>query len=171
MSKKRGFTLTEVLVVIAITTLIMTMLGTTFVFMATSSGDLIHKSEELTQTQSIETYLRSLIATNTKDKNDPDYNPEYINSLITVYENGKVKIENCVVYLDNGNIYLNADGVNGSTQTDKVEFKDTGLTCFRIYNNGSDDPFIRCELTYEKNNTKYEFILGLLYVKQSEGNN
>lgn len=148
MSKKRGFTLTEVLVVIAITTLIMTMLGTTFVFMATSSGNLIHKSEELTQTQSIETYLRSLIATNTEN------NKGYINTLITT---NKEKTD-CVVYLDDGNIYLKTG------ESSKVEFKDTGLTEFKIY---QYDKFIKCELKYK--NSTYEFILGLLYVKQSEG--
>lgn len=103
MSKKRGFTLTEVLVVIAITALIMTMLGTTFAFMATSSGTLIHKSEELTQTQSIETYLRGLIAKGT-------------------YDIDELADEN-IVTLDGG--YLKVNG--------KTEFKDTGLKSFRIY--------------------------------------
>lgn len=104
MSKKRGFTLTEVLVVIAITALIMTMLGTTFAFMATSSGTLIHKSEELTQTQSIETYLRSLIAKGTYDIN-------------------KLADENIVTLDENGNLKVNG----------KTEFKDTGLKSFTIY--------------------------------------
>lgn len=104
MSKKRGFTLTEVLVVIALTTLIMTMIGTAFVFVGTSSGDLIDKSEELTQTQSIETYLRSLIAKGTD-----------INSLITGGESDKVKLEN-------GNLVING----------KIEFKGTGLKSIEI---------------------------------------
>ncbi len=143
MSKKRGFTLTEVLVVIAITTLIMTMLGTTFVFMATSSGDLIHKSEELTQTQSIETYLRSLIETKTNDKKSPD--PDYINGLITTSGNPDTDI----IHLNDGNLWVNG----------KVEFKDTGLKFFEI---DKYDKFIKCKLGYNNDSTyEYEFILGL----------
>ena len=60
MSKKRGFTLVEVLVVVAITSLVFALVGGTFVFLATSSGDLIDKSEELILTQTIEKHLRSL---------------------------------------------------------------------------------------------------------------
>lgn len=132
MSKKRGFTLTEVLVVIALTTLIMTMIGTAFVFVGTSSGNLIDKSEQLTQTQSIETYLRSLIAKGTD-----------INSLITNYtESDKIKLD------DKGNLVVNG----------KIEFKDTGLESIKIekYDN---DKFVRCELKYK--DTSYDFILGL----------
>lgn len=134
MSKKRGFTLTEVLVVIALTTLIMTMIGTAFVFVGTSSGNLINKSEQLTQTQSIETYLRSLIAKETN-----------INDLITNYtELDKIKLD------DKGNLVVNG----------KIEFKDTGLTSFRIYRDTKDNKFVRCELKYGED-AIYDFILGL----------
>lgn len=120
MSKKRGFTLTEVLVVIALTTLIMTMIGTAFVFVGTSSGNLIDKSEQLTQTQSIETYLRSLIAKGTYD----------INSLITS------DVESDIIKLKNGDLTVN----------NKTEFKDTGLTSIEIEQDGK---FVRCTLIYK----------------------
>lgn len=138
MSKKRGFTLTEVLVVIALTTLIMTMIGTAFVFVGTSSGDLIDKSEELTQTQSIETYLRGLIDKKTYD----------IKDLMTKTDEGEPKLEeNKIVKLDDkGNLVVNG----------KIEFKDTGLKSIEIE---KYDKFVRCTLKYEK--ASYDFILGL----------
>ena len=60
MSKKRGFTLVEILVVVAITTLVLAMVGGLLIFMAETSGTLIHKSEELMLVQSIESYLRGV---------------------------------------------------------------------------------------------------------------
>ena len=58
MSKKRGFTLTEVLVVIAVTTLVLALVGGTLVFMTESCGGLIEKSEELLLVSAIEDSMR-----------------------------------------------------------------------------------------------------------------
>ena len=58
MSKKRGFTLTEVLVVIAVTTLVLALVGGTLVFMTESCGRLIEKSEELLLVSAIEDSMR-----------------------------------------------------------------------------------------------------------------
>lgn len=142
MSKKRGFTLTEVLVVIALTTLIMTMIGTAFVFVGTSSGNLIDKSEQLTQTQSIEMALRSLLDSK---KNDKAYIKNFKGNTTDV------KFDHNTKTLTVGN----------------TEFKDTGLDGFRIYEKtetneetGRKVTFVRCELIYD-NNTIYDFILGL----------
>lgn len=70
MSKKRGFTLVEVLVVIAIATLVFALVGGTFVFLATSSGNLIHKSESIIQAQTIEKHLRSFVSEDNRVNND-----------------------------------------------------------------------------------------------------
>ena len=58
MSKRRGFTLTEIVVVIALTSLVLAMVGGCLYFVSTYSGTLISKSEELTKVQTIETFLR-----------------------------------------------------------------------------------------------------------------
>ncbi len=136
MTKKRGFTLVEVLVVIAISAIIMTAIGTTFVFIATSSGDLIHKSEELMEVQNIETYLRGLV----KDANKDEINKKL-----------------AAVKLENGNI-VNED--NGT----KVIISDTQLKYFKIYTKKGKDTdtelyFVKCKLEYE--NAEYVFTLGI----------
>ena len=81
MSKKRGFTLVEVLVVIAITTLVFALVGGAMVFLTISSGDLIHKSEEIIQTQTIEKHLRSLVG----DENKCTLNAQQNQSMNMVY--------------------------------------------------------------------------------------
>lgn len=58
MSKKRGFTLTEIIVVIALTTLVLAMIGGCLYFISTYSGVLITKSEQLTRAQTIEKSMR-----------------------------------------------------------------------------------------------------------------
>ena len=59
MLKKRGFTLVELLVAIAITTLLFAMIGGTYIFMAQSQGNLLDKSSELFFAQEIADYLKN----------------------------------------------------------------------------------------------------------------
>jgi len=144
MSKKRGFTLVEVLVVIAIATLVFALVGGTFVFLAKSSGDLIHKSEAIIQAQTIEKHLRSL------DLNDDN----------------KVTFEKA----DDNTLYLykidSSEQNVGWNSTSKIltingtEYE--GIDRFSLYTK-DDDSFVRCSFTVINNNktTDYTFILGI----------
>lgn len=58
--KKKGFTLVEVLVVMLVATLVFAMVGGTMVFITTTSGELLHQSEEIELAKNIEEYLRTL---------------------------------------------------------------------------------------------------------------
>lgn len=144
MSKKRGFTLVEVLVVIAITTLVFALVGGAMVFLTKSSGDLIHKSEAIIQAQTIEKHLRSFV--------DESNNIEGL----TVGDNNKCTIES-VVFEDSNNTLK----IYGTEYEGIANF-----TLLKTEGNG-DDSFVRCTFTIVNNNqsTEYTFILGI-YTKQ-----
>ena len=57
--KRKGFTLIEVLVVMLVATLVLSMVGGTMVFVTTTTGNLIHQSEEIELAKNIEKYLRA----------------------------------------------------------------------------------------------------------------
>lgn len=141
MHKKRGFTLVEVLVVIAVATLVLAMVGGTLVFMATSSGKLIHKAEEITQTQAIEKYLRGLAD----------------NKPITVANEKRFTVDGKTYKYDL------SDGVlkfyEDNHDDPLFEFKDTGLKSFNI--STEQDDFINCQLEYGNNGGSYSFIIGI----------
>ena len=144
MSKKRGFTLVEVLVVIAITTLVFALVGGAMVFLTKSSGDLIHKSEAIIQAQTIEKHLRSFV--------DESNNIEGL----TVGDNNKCTIES-VVFED----------INNTLKIYGTEYEGiANFTLLKTEGNG-DDSFVRCTFTIVNNNqsTEYTFILGI-YTKQ-----
>lgn len=61
MSKKSGFTLVEVLVVIAISSIMLVAISGLIIFLSDTSGDMIQRSEELTKAQSVSTYLRDMV--------------------------------------------------------------------------------------------------------------
>ena len=140
MSKKRGFTLVEVLVVIAITTLVFALVGGAMVFLTKSSGDLIHKSEAIIQAQTIEKHLRSFV--------DESNNIEGL----TVGDNNKCTIES-VVFEDSNNTLK----IYGTEYEGIANF-----TLLKTEGNG-DDSFVRCTFTIVNNNqsTEYTFILGI----------
>jgi len=141
MSKKRGFTLVEVLVVIAIATLVFALVGGTFVFLATSSGDLIHKSEAIIQAQTIEKHLRSL-----------DLNDDNKVTFEKANDNTSYKIDS-----NEQNVRWNSTSkiltINGT------EYE--GIDMFSL--SKDDDSFVRCSFTVINNNktTDYTFILGI----------
>ena len=58
--KKKGFTLTEVMVVILVSTLVLAMVGGTMIFITTTTSELIQEAEEIEMAKNIEKYLRSL---------------------------------------------------------------------------------------------------------------
>lgn len=145
MSKKRGFTLVEVLVVIAISTIVMITVGSTFVFIATSSGDLIHRSEQLVQAQNIETYLRSIV--------------EDCTSADIVSELQRVKHEDGYIKCDDKRM-IDAEGLKT-------------LLIITEQGKGKDKYFVKCTLEYS-DGEKYDFILGISdadygYSTNSEG--
>lgn len=144
MSKKRGFTLVEVLVVIAITTLVFALVGGAMVFLTKSSGDLIHKSEAIIQAQTIEKHLRSFV--------DESNNIEGL----TVGNNNKCSIESVVFEDSNNTLEIYGTEYEGIAN----------FTLLKTEGNG-DDSFVRCTFTIVNNNqsTEYTFILGI-YTEQ-----
>ena len=140
MSKKRGFTLVEVLVVIAITTLVFALVGGAMVFLTKSSGDLIHKSEAIIQAQTIEKHLRSFV--------DESNNIEGLK----VGDNNKYTIKDVVFEDSNDTLTINGTEYEGIAN----------FTLLKTEGNG-DDSFVRCTFTIVNNNqsTEYTFILGI----------
>lgn len=130
MSKKRGFTLIEVVVVIAITTIVLGMVATLFVFMTNSSRELIVKSEQIMLAQSIENSVRGYA----KDE-------------------GAVNLVGKIV-LEDEKIIHKYDTANPND--DKVLFEDTNLSIFLITIQGD---FVYCTMQF-KDATYYNFILG-----------
>lgn len=138
MSKRRGFTLTEIVVVIALTSLVLAMVGGCLYFVSTYSGTLISKSEELTKVQTIETYLRGQVQKNG------------FTSLINSSDGKQLT--------NNPNIYIGDDLnlINGGA----VVVKNTGLSKILIYQDDSTG-FVRCLLKFQSDN-EYTFILGIV---------
>ena len=138
MSKKRGFTLTEVLVVLALVTVVFVAVGGLMIYMAQSSGSLIHQSEEIMLTQSIEGYIRGMIEHENVDIEDMLY-------ISDIDEDRMLRLENGVLYDCRSNV-------------PKEIFKDTGLATFRIYKKGN---FYKCYMQYESG-VEYDFIIGIV---------
>lgn len=168
MSKKRGFTLVEILVVVAITTLVLAMVGGLLIFMAETSGTLIHKSEELMLVQSIESYLRGALL---KKVDGKDVQPLSV-SINKIDRDGVVTYELTAIYPANGDqsienkitLIWNANEDAIEDNSGKKIFKDTGLGVFRIYLD--EEKFVRCELIFESDgrtqgNHTYDFIIGI----------
>lgn len=151
MSKRRGFTLTEIVVVIALTSLVLAMVGGCLYFVSTYSGTLISKSEELTKVQTIETYLRGVA---TDEKGD-------ILEGLTIDAANKTLLktgQDVVIKLN-----TNGDLVN---QYGKIVIKNTNLKTmeFEIVSNndnGNDKGFLKCKLVFQSDN-EYTFILGIV---------
>ena len=144
MSKRRGFTLTEIVVVIALTSLVLAMVGGCLYFVSTYSGTLISKSEELTKVQTIETYLRGI--TNQEDSSKYD---NIINSTIDAH--GKIEL---------------LDSHNGITlESISNTIKNTGLKQIFIYKDeritNDNKVVVKCTLVFQSNN-EYTFILGIV---------
>lgn len=169
MTKQRGFTLVEILVVLAITTLVLAMVGGLLIFMADTSGKLIHKSEELMLVQSIETYLRGVLEY--KDGAGNLYEPE----SIAVSGNDNTFILS-ISYSENPHLTKTVEIIfyeDSIKEGDKVIFKDTGLKVFRIYHadaegkSNDDGPFVRCRLEFKptggstQGSHTYDFIIGI----------
>lgn len=60
MKKKKGFTLVELLVVMLISSLILSLVAGTMIFITNSAGKLIQEAEDIDMAKNIEKYLRGL---------------------------------------------------------------------------------------------------------------
>ena len=145
MQKKSGFTLVEIIVVIAISSIVLTMVGTTMVFMTNVSGDLLEEAEDIDMAKNIEKYLRGLV----NDGFSPD-------SLIMTFPYLNEINKNDVFEIDNnGNIK--------EVSSDKPIFSDTGLVVFYITGKNVDEEdendFVICYMEFDSGK-HFEFILG-----------
>ena len=139
MQKKNGFTLVEIIVVIAISAIVLTMVGTTMVFMTNVSGNLLEEAEDIDMAKNIEKYLRGLV----DDGCSPD-------NLTMTFPDLYNKSKNTVFEIDNdGNIKENTSG--------KTIFSNTRLSVFSIQQEGD---FIKCKMIFESGK-EFEFILGI----------
>ena len=153
MSKRLGFTLTEIVVVIALTSLVLAMVGGCLYFVSTYSGTLINKSEELTKVQTIETYLRGQVVL--KDGTKYIDNHDYITKF-------DIDINGDLVYKEDGQV---TKTVIKNTGFKKLEFElfrinDGERETFSSENN-IGEVFLECQLTNSENET-YTFILGIV---------
>lgn len=146
MSKRRGFTLVEVLVVIAIASLAFSLIGGFLIYLTETTGRVIDKSEEIMTTQTIKDSIRGVIE---KAENKQ----ETLESLFT----GSFSIENDKN--ENGYFRLeNGDFIRYSSGADReIIIEDTGLGWFSII---VEDGFYVCRLHYESG-AEYKFIIGV----------
>lgn len=157
MSKKRGFTLVEVLVVLAVTTLAFILIGGFLVYLSESSGMLITESEELITAQSIEDYLRGYINTEFEKisddaEKDTKKDAVFDSLLASPVGNDHINTSGKIRRDAEGNLRLYSNDVDNT-----VVFKNTGLTFFTIYNS---DGFLKCEMHFESG-AEFSFILGV----------
>lgn len=151
MSKRRGFTLTEIVVVIALTSLVLAMVGGCLYFVSTYSGTLISKSEELTKVQTIETYLRGQVII------DGENNNNYITNYSDLL---KLQIIHGDLLTDNETVIKNTG------------FSELKITYFYIDSDhnkkyeiteGTTQYFVECQLFKEGSTAPdYTFILGIV---------
>lgn len=152
MSKKRGFTLVEVLVVLAVATLVFILVGGFLVYLTESSGMLIQESEELMTAQSIEDYIRGYISLELKK--DGAVKNDIFNKLLAQFDVQNHENTSGVIRLDeNGDLHFVEDPAKYTPI-----FKNTGLNFFYIYK--SPDGFLKCEMHFESG-TEFTFILGV----------
>lgn len=132
MQKKKGFTLIELLVVMLISSLILSLVAGTMIFITNSAGKLIQEAEDIDMAKNIEKYLRGLVEKG-----------------VQINENDKeIKLNNGVIKIENDNLLF--DG--------KVVFTNTGLINKEIIT--YVDGFIKCYLEFDSGK-KFEFILGV----------
>ena len=150
MQKKSGFTLVEIIVVIAISAIVLTMVGTTMVFMTNVSGNLLEEAEDIDMAKNIEKYLRGLV----NDKENP---LESCEDLIITFPSLNNESKNTFFKIDNGNIIEIEKQEDGTWKDVKTIFSNTRLSVFSIQQEGD---FIKCKMIFESGK-EFEFILGI----------
>lgn len=147
MQKKSGFTLVEIIVVIAISAIVLTMVGTTMVFMTNVSGNLLEEAEDIDMAKNIEKYLRSFVGTNNVITKDISIN------IFNKPSNDSFSID------QQGNIL--------ETNTNKTIFSETRLYNFSITPN--EEGFVVCYMKFFSGK-EFEFILGIVETANNEEN-
>ena len=138
--KKSGFTLVEILVVIAISAIVLTMVGTTMVFMTQMTGDILQEAEDIDMAKNIEKYLRNFSQDQISEIVEQEYTQgnETKFGIFLIDENGNLK------------------------QEGKIIFSDTGLTSFIVDKKDADKDsvydFIFCKMQFDSGK-EFEFIL------------
>lgn len=142
ISKKRGFTLTEIIVVIALSTLVLAMIGGVLYFVSTYSGVLITKSEQLTRAQTIEKSMRGYAETD-------------ISQL-------------AYITLDDGNIVMYKDTTFEKTLFKDTGLSNFEIYSVGNY---EDDPykfFVKCKFQFG-DDEPFDFIVGIAtFIVQNE---
>ena len=138
--KKSGFTLVEILVVIAISAIVLTMVGTTMVFITQITGDILQDAEDIDMAKNIEKYLRGLV--NDKDKT--------LNDLSIFYNDIESNNKN-----NNAFFRIDDEGNIKEVSSDKPIFSNTRLSIFSIQQEGD---FIKCYMKFESGK-EFKFIL------------
>ncbi len=121
MKKKKGFTLVELLVVMLISSLILSLVAGTMIFITNSAGRLIQEAEDIDMAKNIEKYLRGLDVEgwNTVDLDD-DGNLVF---------NGEV-------------IFTNTGLTNKDINKDIIEVEDGFIKCYLKFDSGKEFDFI-----------------------------
>lgn len=116
-NSKKGFTLVEVLVVILVSTLVITMVGGTMVFLTTASENMINEAEEIDMAKNIERYIRTI---------------------------AKENQDNFTVILNNNNIENNGNIIFYDTGLSLLEFKNENdfIKCYIKFQSGREFDFI-----------------------------
>ncbi len=150
MNKKNGFTLVELLVAIACTTLVIAMVTGTFIFVNKSNDRIIEKANLYYQVQTVQKYVRSLNLTS--EQIVPAFK----------FENGNV--------IHNEKLIAADSGITSIVAFTKAQFPDVRPTWLddESYNKLRDE-FIYCRITCDNNDaTAYTFIAGKVEVTPSE---
>ena len=140
VEKRRGFTLVEMLVVILVSTLLLTVLAGTMIYITNTIGDFIKKAEEIEIARNIEKHFRDI----------------NINDIIADFNNENDGIDVCQKY-----------GVNESSdlinESGEIIFYNTGLKIFKIYRN-TDSNVVKCYMKYDSG-IEFEFVVGIIDTK------
>ena len=118
MKKKKGFTLVEVLVVMLISSLILSLVAGTMIFITNSAGKLIQEAEDIDMAKNIEKYLRGLDVEN---------------------------LENVILDDDGNLVYNNKDVIftnTGLTEKDIIKVEDGFIKCYLKFDSGKEFDFI-----------------------------
>ena len=119
MQKKKGFTLIELLVVMLISSLILSLVAGTMIFITNSAGKLIHEAEDIDMAKNIEKYLRGL------DKDALE--------LVDLTDDGNLTF--------NGEIIFTNTGLTANSKIDD-EDEDEFIRCYLEFDSGKEFKFI-----------------------------
>ena len=135
VKSKKGFTLMEVLVVVFISTLLITMVAASIIYISKTTAKLIQEAEEIEMARNIANYFELL--------EDEDF------SRLTYKEDIGI-----VLYED----YVLSASSDLTYKSKNIIFSETGLEKFQIYR-VLDTGFIFCSMEFQSGRT-FEYIIG-----------